>query len=269
MLTRLIPVWIAALIFGAAIGGPIYLVGSQFHPPLPTQKQEGVQTGESPANAECCQTPHPESFGERLANDPVAFFTMLLATITGGLAVYTGLLWRSTSKLVAGADKTAERQLRAYVHPDSTNLWDGSTLTPPQPHRTNIPGIFVQWRNTGETPAKNVVSWARVAVFSPQYEARFKPPPKLEARFSNNLGRGVPGNKSLWYRRALTQQQAADVGTGRLGIYIYGRIEYEDIFKKKRWTTFKFVYTNSIFPPIAGGGGSFNICQSGNETDDD
>jgi len=193
--------------------------------------------------------------------------TVLLVLVTLFLVVFTARLWVSTRDLVADTSKNARRQLRAYVNPDSIILWDGTTLTPPQPQRANVPGIVMQWRNTGETPAKNVVSWSRVAVFSPRVEDRYNPPARLDNRFSHTLGRGIPGSRSVWYRRALTPQQIVDVRTGRLGIYFYGRIEYQDIFGRPHWTTYKFVYTTSVFPPI--GGGMFNICLSGNDSDDD
>jgi hypothetical protein len=255
--------------FGLAISLPISWAISQLHPALSSQKEESVNASERGTSREGNQPPQPESFGERLTSDPVAFFTMALAFITGGLAVYTALLWRSTSKLVSGAEQTAQRQLRAYVHPDSISIYDGSSLSPPRMDKINVPGVVMTWRNTGESPAKDVVIWSKMAVFAIRSEAKIRPPASLQKQFPNTLGRGIPGNRSLWYKRALTAAQCEDIASGRLGIYFYGRIEYRDIFNKRRWTNFKFVYTNSAYPPVGNGGGVFNICQSGNTADDE
>lgn len=195
--------------------------------------------------------------------------TLLLAIITLGLMLYTARLWAATKQLVSEAQETSIRQLRAYVHLDHSNLWDGSTLNPPMHTKAFVPGINLQWRNTGETPAKNVTIWSRVVVIKPEHEALYRPPPRLQEGYSNNLGRGIPGTKSMWYRHALTAAQCALVQRGRLGIYVYGRIEYRDVFRRDRWTNFKIAYIGSQFPPVANGGGTFNLARSGNDTDDD
>jgi hypothetical protein len=219
------------------------------------------KTSNEPAKAEhgCKPWWGPEWF--------LVWVTIGLVTITGTLAIYTGLLWRSTRDLVADAKDTSQRQLRAYVHPDTITLYDGSTLNPPRMNKANFPGVVFVWRNTGETPAKDIVVWSKVAVFAVRNEGKVKAPSSLQKEYPNTLGRGITGNRSLWYRRALAPQQAADIGAGRLGVYFYGRIEYRDIFAKNRWTNFKFVYTGSIFPPVGTGG--FNICRSGNNSDDE
>jgi hypothetical protein len=169
-------------------------------------------------------------------------------------------LWWATWRLVKSAETTAERQLRAYVFPDSVAMWDGTTLTPPQPARANVPGIVLTWKNTGQTPAGNVVSWAQIAVIDSADEDTLIVPP-LQNIFANHLGAGVVNNKSLWFSRALTPSEIADVAAGAKGVYIYGRIEYSDIFKRDRFSNFRTVYTGP-FPPVSGS--IFNVCQRGN-----
>jgi hypothetical protein len=268
MLGRICALWLAlGVVLGVAIGGS--LVDWSLQRP-PYQKHHTASEGQ-----------HNEP---PVSNDRSAFFnigawaddnhaviealsTFGVFVFTVALVISTLLLWKAGEKQLALAADTAQRQLRAYVNPDSITLWDGATLTPPQMNRANLPGIVLLWRNTGETPAKNVVSWSRIAVISPRVEGRYNPPARLERHFSNVLGRGIPGNRSFWYRRALTPQQIADVGAGRLGIYVYGRLEYQDVFGKAHWTTYKYVYISSVFPPTGTGGGTFNICLTGNDAD--
>jgi hypothetical protein len=60
------------------------------------------------------------------------------------LAIATWMLWYATARLVKGADRTAERQLRAYVFVEKTNFQS----TGPQ-------GWDIRYRikNFGHTPA--------------------------------------------------------------------------------------------------------------------
>jgi hypothetical protein len=137
---------VGAFLIGAWIGGPIIWLGSQTHPPA-AHHIERVQTSDTRGKPESGQAPQAEGFWERLTTDPVAFFTMMLCTITGGLAVYTGLLWSSTSKLVRGADTNAQHQSRAYVG------IVGGAICMTQDRKLFV---LLTAKNQGETPAHNV-----------------------------------------------------------------------------------------------------------------
>ena len=63
--------------------------------------------------------------------------------------------------------QNGRRQLRAYVLPDSAGILDGTMLTPPQPARANIPGVILMFRNSGQTPAYKVISWAKIEIAEP------------------------------------------------------------------------------------------------------
>jgi hypothetical protein len=188
----------------------------------------------------------------------IAIFTVIL-----GFATWA--LWRSTDKLVTGAEDTAKRQLRAYVFPSDCSLLEGSLLTPPQPHRANEPAIAMAFRNSGNTPAKNAISWAAMAVIDINNEHSLIVP-KLEVQFSITLAPNGIFTKTLWFGRALTSSEIEDVQAGIKGIYLYGRVEYLDCFGEQRFSNFRVRYTNSRFPPVPPSG-SFNHCQDGNESD--
>jgi hypothetical protein len=156
---------------------------------------------------------------------------------------------------------TARRQLRAYVFPDNAGLYEGMMLTPQMPIHANEPGVVLVWRNTGQTPARRVISWGQIAVIEPINEDKLTVPP-LQDIFFNNLGLNGSANKALWFGRALTTTEIADIGVGAKAIYLYGRIEYRDIFRKKRFTNFRFRYAGQFPPPP---GVIFFVCEKGNE----
>lgn len=190
------------------------------------------------------------AFVNRYSPLVTALATVLLTAITGGL-VWTGLL----------QIRTVRSQLRAYVFPDGATLWDGTTLDPPIPARTNQPGIVFTWKNSGQTPAFGVVSWGAIAVIEPINEAKLITP-RIESKFSNHLGTNAIGTKNLWFGRSLTPSETADIEAGVRAIYFYGRIEYKDIFNVAHYTDFRLSYSGR-FPAVPGS--SFNISEKGNE----
>jgi hypothetical protein len=78
----------------------------------------------------------------------IAAFTVVLGIATGILGIATWKLWRATDALVTGADKTAERQLRAYVSIEPVGLQD--FVADRRPRVTFIV------KNIGQTPAHRV-----------------------------------------------------------------------------------------------------------------
>jgi hypothetical protein len=178
-----------------------------------------------------------------------AIATVLLTFVTGGL-IWTGFV----------QIRTTRAQLRACVFPDTIGMWDGTTLNPPQPKRANIPGIVFTWKNSGQTPAANVISWAQMAVIKVADEESLIVP-RLEKVFASHLGAGVIANKSLWFNRPLTADEIDGIFNGTVAVYWYGRIEYSDIFDKPRYSNFRLSYTG-IFPPLPGG--TFSNCKNGN-----
>jgi hypothetical protein len=179
-----------------------------------------------------------------------AISTALLTFVTAGL------VWVGYQQV-----RTTRFQLRAYVFPDSAALVDGTMLNPPIPIHANVPGVVLLWKNTGQTPAANVVSWAQIAVIEPINEHTLVVPP-LRNIFATHLGANASGTKSLWFNRPLTPNEIGDVQAGARAICIYGRIEYRDIFEKKRWTNFRLAYSGPFPPPP---GVIFNVCDKGND----
>jgi hypothetical protein len=158
--------------------------------------------------------------------------------------------------------RTAKRQLRAYVLPESSSLFEGNMLTPPRPDQTNVPGIVMLIKNSGQTPAYKVASYAQLGIFKTKDVGPQLVVPHLTGRFSNTVGANCTFNKALWFNRALTPAEITDIYNGVQAIYLWGRIEYEDIFKNRHISNFRLHYMG-LFPPPPGV--AFNFGDERNE----
>ena len=154
-----------------------------------------------------------------------------------------------------------ERQMRAYVLPENANIWDGTTLDPPQPARKGIPGVVLAIRNSGATPAYSVVSWAAIDVIDVKNEHALTAPTPLQPQFTNTLAPHGLFTKAIWFYRALTPHEISDIATGVRGIYVYGRVEYRDVLEKDRFSDFRVRYSGA-YPPQKGA--IFNFSDTGN-----
>ena len=184
--------------------------------------------------------------------------------------------------------KTAERQLRAYVFVDSISLADSGQLPlipadvgaendpfsaatsnqegPPGPRPAGIPGVSWVIKNYGATPAYDVVHWGVFDIF-PTNQENLAVVPDFSTTTSPLLKASIApsssNTKSGWYHRTLTAPEMAAIRNGAMGVYVYGRIEYRDAFKKTRFTNYRMKYTYSAYPPV--GPTVFNYCDQGND----
>jgi hypothetical protein len=117
-------------------------------------------------------------------------------------------------------------------------------------------------KNSGQTPAYRVVSSAQIAVIEPIHEASLVAPPLLE-KFAANLGPGSKITNSPRLGRQLSAAEIADINNRAKGLYLFGRIEYRDVFRKRRFTTFRLRYIGQ-YPPTAPA--FLNFTETGNES---
>ena len=173
-------------------------------------------------------------------SDKIAVIASIVAFLQ-----FVALVWTVVVMILNG-----RRQLRAYVGPENMGIFEGNMMSPPQPARVNVPGVAMLIKNCGQTPAYKVVSWAKIAVIAVNEETlALALPPIMEQRFSNTLAAGGTFQKSLWFDRPLTPTEIADIANGVRAIYLYGRIEYQDAFKRRRFTNFRHHYIGQ-FPPL-------------------
>jgi hypothetical protein len=149
----------------------------------------------------------------------VALGTVVLAVVTTFLASYTYKLWRSTSKLVEGADKTARSQLRAYV---STRAKIVRAVVG-EPLR-----LEVDFENHGQTPAHElrIGTWSYL-IAMPQEENLALPVVEVGPR-RGSLWPGAKLHARLHHE--ITMEEAESLTAGNSKFLLRARVEYVDAF---------------------------------------
>jgi hypothetical protein len=197
----------------------------------------------------------PDSYLSRLVSPETLATIGLIGVGVWGILVAIGTLNHMRD--------SSERQLRAYVLPDNAGIIDGTMLAIPQANLAGIPGTLMLVRNYGVTPAYKVVSWAKIDVILVADENTLVAPP-LPEKFYNALGPNGTFSKEIWFHRQLAANEIADIARGERAIFLYGRIEYRDAFKKPRFSTFRLRYWGQFPPPP---NAVFNFSENGNDAD--
>lgn len=190
----------------------------------------------------------------------------LTAWATFWLTIATGLLfWIARQQYI-----TTRAQLRAYINPTRGSIFDGNTLANPIPARAGIPYAELNIRNSGSTPAYDVIGVIGISVILITDEDRLLTIPSPLQRISPmTAAPGMDFPKSHWFNnasRSLLPAEIAGIGANppTHGIFVYGRFEYFDAFREKHYTNFRFVYTGA-WPPVPNA--TFTHCNNGNDGD--
>jgi hypothetical protein len=188
---------------------------------------------------------------ERNEHFLVAFSTVIIGAFTLVLAVVTGFLYRATRDLVEGAERTAERQLRAYVHVAEVKVIDDD----------NLITYYMEIRNFGQTPAHNVSLRYGIALKDYPLTAVLDLPKDLKSisavvppQVAIHVNFTPPQPLGPNRRNRLSQRTAA--------IYVFGTITYDDVFQKRRIAEFRYQYGGVDGPSETG---ALEISEEGNK----
>jgi hypothetical protein len=174
--------------------------------------------------------------------------TIALAFLTLVLAVGTLFLWVATRRLVKGADRTAEQQLRAYVFVE--NAW--AKRVGPQ----DTWEIRYRFRNTGVTPSHETkISEIAAIVDWPMAQI---PEPRDESHFGSIAPNGDFIDCVTTRLNGITNY---DLLTETKAIVLAGKITYRDAFDKRRHTEFCYYITG-----VPDESGELIIYQKGNQS---
>jgi hypothetical protein len=159
------------------------------------------------------------------------------AVFTALLFVATFFLWMATRKLVQGADRTAEKQLRAYVTTIGGHMkWEAAEVD-------SVIEIEINIKNSGQTPAYNFnIQFSDPTILdSDATPWEDEPVPQDDWGFAGVLGPGAV----TYVGRPLpvTNEIVDEISAGQKTIFAWGRINYVDIFGRKR--TYVFRNTNA------------------------
>jgi len=212
----------------------------------------------------------------------VAGFTGLLFTATAGLWIFTGLMWKATTKVAADGEnaikaanrsakaaegvlahneKTTRSELRAYVGID---LNSETARIEVSPSDRSI-SVKVLVRNFGRTPAFKLQVSSKI-------EVREKP---LIGRLLKDIAPTSQSTVTLNPEQTIfvteeakeiviSPEDSREIVKASKAIYFSGRIEFTDIFKKPRWVDFA-MYSHEG----NGGDASFWLCETGNSTSEE
>jgi hypothetical protein len=155
---------------------------------------------------------------------------MFAATVL--LFVATLGLWLATVRLVRSAEKTAERQLRAYVgitEATVSNFGIGKNLK-----------VSMTIKNSGQTPAYRVAK--HYSIMGGEYP-RKDPLPRIDVRgHFSTLGPGEIHILEFAMQVPLPGSACAQITNGDAAIYVWGRVMYEDAFGYNRETHFAYIF---------------------------
>jgi hypothetical protein len=180
----------------------------------------------------------------------VAIGTVFIAAFTIIVGFATWALYAATRDLVRGANKTAERQLRAYVIVGEDRGGFGR-------RDEKLLAMFVI-KNSGQTPARDVHYAARLKLLDfPLKESPF-------IKFPVDIEEGAKTQKFLvgpnggtargygWSEEKFTSQEAdaALMQHQTRRLHCFGLVRYKDVFGETRTTKFCF----SIFSDAGVGG---------------
>jgi hypothetical protein len=151
----------------------------------------------------------------------------LIAFFTAALFVATWRLWVSTRDLVTGAEKTAERQLRAYIsHQDDCSVeWQMVA-----DRRRFVAHTVV--RNFGQTPAYRCKSTQQIDIFEDI------DPSLSHGELEGDVIMGPSSNRHGSIPLTISNEDYTLVQKGQKFIFVWGRIEYVDAFGKDRFFEF-------------------------------
>jgi hypothetical protein len=193
--------------------------------------------------------------GEKTHNENlIAYSTVVLAVVTALLAWFTFRLWKSTSKLVVGAEKTAERQLRAYV------MVPHVTIKNIKRHDGIVDQffVFITVKNFGQTPATYCTYWVELSA----HEFLLKTPlKKPDSAKNSGIGIIAPGDKFTIRTEIPLLSDGGEIHNGRYALYVYGKFNYNDAFGGKQTTDFCFMRNGESWTSD----GEMEVCEKGNE----
>jgi len=139
----------------------------------------------------------------------------------------------ATTRSVVLAEKTAERQLRAYINVKGIEMKERPA--------DGVWRAEVEFVNFGETPAYDVRAWIRWESTDDPNFNKFVDGPPDGIDVPTDMGPGVLMRLDAKPNRSFTADEIAGFDSGKYSIYVYGHILYWDTFRKEeRKTRLKF-----------------------------
>ncbi len=181
---------------------------------------------------------------QALSGTASAFFALVLIVVSNRQA-----------KLTEAANMTAERALtvvqRAYVVLSSAGVSGNPARHALKPVSIgSTPYAYVFFKNIGNTPAYNFISYARIGIFDWPLKPEVLPPIEFDRPRNVRQTIAPNANHSTAFENELPALTHADLNgltQGTKAIFLYGEARYLDAFNAARWIKFRYFYGGDIY----------------------
>lgn len=197
----------------------------------------------------------PKGRWEKFIEDPAMIFNFIIAIFTAGLFGATVALWFATRDLVRGADRTAKRQLRAYVTVPRITIRNES-------HPNGVSEIFIDVtiRNFGQTPARRCSYWLDICSSKlPLTSALARP----EASKGSGIGVIAPSDTFTVTAKLWLLPNGGEIHSGNYAMFVHGQFSYTDAFDERQTTDFRFMRSGEGWTSD----GEMEVCVEGNDAE--
>lgn len=159
----------------------------------------------------------------------------------------------AANRSVETMQDTARRQLRAYVTIDS------AAIKFPEP---GVPSVTVIVKNAGQTPAHDLRHWIHQWIETYPLKVQLPLPPEGFVMSASLLGAGATHEMHITHPRPIVKLPFLDqIGTPEATIYVYGGINYKDVFGEQQFVRYRLMYGGPHKPSL----GNLSPCAEGNE----
>lgn len=152
---------------------------------------------------------------------------------------------------------TARRELRAYVFVAQAEIGVGI-----KPHNAGKVVSAVAVSNSGSTPARQVSHWSGVAYALIEAQEGMQAPTEFEKAYRSTIPPSGQIFASRMILENLSDAQIEAIEAGEAAIFVYGTIEYLDVFARARRTDYRLQFTGKWPPPE---NVLMNFCEAGND----
>jgi hypothetical protein len=179
----------------------------------------------------------------------LTFFAALSAAIATGRQAYLGnKQLRVARDTLAVTQDTERRQLRAYI----TTVGGGATLGVEPITKNLLMHASIKLRNSGATPAYNMTVKID-GIIAPRDAVPFTTIGPINDEYGGHsiMGPGTEYESGKWidYNPAAAEQ----LENGLKKTFMWGRVDYDDVFGTHRWLEFREVSSDQL------GGGKWLI----------
>ena len=123
-------------------------------------------------------------------------------------------------------------------------------------------GYGIKYMNYGETPALNMVPQTTLVIKEHPLKESLVPvssPPPGQRVTKGIIWPGVHVEREGSADEAISAEICQEITNGISAIFLYGKIDYQDVFMRHHVTTFRLMYTG-----LWGGRKTLEICNEGN-----